>query len=58
MKSISRLIVLALLVAAAPAAPRVEITVSSAAQKEPVTGRVFFVLTRDGGREPRLQAGS
>jgi hypothetical protein len=58
MKNISRLIVLALLVAAAEAAPRVEITLSSAVRTEPVTGRFFFFLTRDGGREPRIQAGS
>ena len=36
---------------------RVEITVPPSVRKEPVTGRVYFIVARAGDREPRLQVG-
>ena len=39
-------------------AQRVEITLAPSVASQPVTGRVFFFLTRVNDREPRLQAGS
>ena len=53
-----RLLCLFLAAVPAAAAPRVEITIPHAVRAEPLTGRIFFFLTRDGLREPRLQAGS
>ena len=40
------------------AATRFEITIPSSLKTEPLTGRVFVILTRDSTPEPRLQAGS
>ncbi|MDH4066404.1 MAG: hypothetical protein OEW19_18535, partial [Acidobacteriota bacterium] len=45
-----------------PAAPsdrsvRVEITVPPTVKKEPITGRVYFMVARTDEREPRLQIG-
>ena len=34
--------------------PRFEITVPAAIRPEPVTGRVYIMITRNGDREPRL----
>jgi hypothetical protein len=36
---------------------RVEITVPPSVRKEPVTGRVYFIVARTDEREPRLQIG-
>ena len=36
---------------------RVEITVPPSVKKEPITGRVYFMVARTGEREPRLQIG-
>jgi hypothetical protein len=47
------------LLAQSKAAPRpsvrFEITVPSSVHAEPITGRVFVMITRNGEREPRLQ---
>ena len=37
---------------------RFEISFPASVHAEPITGRVFVVITRDGSKEPRLQAGS
>ncbi len=37
--------------------PRFEISFPAAAHAQPITGRVFVILTRYSGTEPRLQAG-
>ena len=43
---------------AVPKAPlRVEITVPASVHAEPITGRVYFMLSRTADREPRLQIG-
>ena len=49
-----RLLCLFFVVMPAAAAPRIEITVARAVRAEPLTGRVFFLVSRDGAREPRL----
>jgi len=36
---------------------RVEITVPASVRSEPLTGRVYFIVSRTGDREPRLQVG-
>ncbi len=41
---------------AAAAAPRFEVTFAAAAHSEPITGRVFVVLSKRDTPEPRLQA--
>ena len=38
--------------------PRFEISFPAAAHAEAITGRVFVMITRDAGREPRLQVGN
>lgn len=38
--------------------PRFEIRVAQSAHKGPVTGRAFVIVTGDGSREPREQAGA
>jgi hypothetical protein len=38
--------------------PRFEVELSAAAPAEPVTGRVFLIVTRDSAKEPRFQAGA
>jgi hypothetical protein len=44
--------------AALPGEPlRFELTFPASVRKEPVDGRVFVVITRDGKKEPRLQFG-
>ncbi len=44
-------------VLAQAAGPRFEISFPAAAHAQPITGRVFVILTRHAGPEPRLQAG-
>lgn len=41
-----------------PAPTRFEVTFPTAAHADPITGRVFVVITRDPSREPRRQVGS
>lgn len=41
--------------AQAPSRTRFEISVPTAAHAEPITGRVFVIISRTGEREPRLQ---
>ena len=36
---------------------RFEISFPGAAHPKPITGRVFVIISKDGGQEPRLQAG-
>lgn len=38
--------------------PRFEITFPAAAHAQPITGRVFVMITRDASSEPRLQVGN
>ncbi|MBI4503538.1 MAG: hypothetical protein HY700_20550 [Gemmatimonadetes bacterium] len=49
------LVVPAVAVAQRPAAVRFEISVPQAVHGEPITGRVYLMITRNGEREPRLQ---
>ena len=43
---------------AGPKVPlRIEISVPASVHPEPITGRVYFMLSRTGDREPRLQIG-
>jgi hypothetical protein len=49
---LSPLPVIAAPIQAAPV--RVEVTLDKAARREPVTGRIFFLISRIEGREPRL----
>ena len=37
---------------------RIEVRVPTSLRSTPVTGRMFVILARDGGREPRLKAGN
>jgi hypothetical protein len=41
----------------APAAPRFEVSFPASAHPEPITGRVFVILSHNETPEPRLQAG-
>src|SRR4030042_2145654 len=36
---------------------RFEVSFSPAVHTDPITGRVFVIVSKDGGREPRLQTG-
>ena len=42
---------------AAPRKLRFEVTVPASTRGEPITGRVFVVITKNDEREPRLQPG-
>ncbi|MGC1783002.1 MAG: alpha/beta hydrolase-fold protein [Acidobacteriaceae bacterium] len=42
---------------AQPRGPQFEVSFPAAVHRQPITGRVFLFLTRDGVREPRFQAG-
>lgn len=44
--------------AAAAGEPRIEVRFPASLHDGPLTGRVFVILTRDGGREPRFQVGA
>jgi hypothetical protein len=44
--------------ASSPDGPRFEIRFPSSTRANPITGRVFVIISRDNSREPRFQAGA
>ena len=44
--------------AAGPSGPRFEVRFPARVHAQPLTGRVFVIITRDASREPRFQAGA